>query len=261
MIRTLGWQLFRRGHPLLCTEMKFAPIGESNKPSFTDSRSLLRVPSLASSNGSAVVRSKIATDQIDGSSVSKTDKQDVLVRSLSSARNVVDYTGSPLCQHSACYVNYSPEELNLTANGWKLSSGSNTHGSWTGLYSAGATQTTVYEREQNAPPYSPLRIRSTRGSRRSNSSLRPNPSHESTMSRSRGFPISNRGKGLRTFVANSVANRNYDSYSEGEIAMLSDVNTALASTPDQSPSKNTDVHLRSVFKRKLPMAATSEASG
>lgn len=258
--------------------------------SSTDSRSILRVPSLASTNGVAVNRSKNVSDYIDGSSGSATDMQDGLARSASTTRMIVDYTGSPLRHCSVgrnnsnavnmhfgqrngppAYVNFSPEEINLTANGWKLSSNSKSHGLWTDPRNVRATQNTENEGGQTLSPYSPLRIRSTRGARRhslnsvsacnSSTSIRSSPSNDSAISRSRGFPISNRGKGRQTIVANPSVSRNYESFSEGEILMLSDVNAA-GTASDLSLSTNTDMkYPRSVLKRKLPMAANSEVSG
>jgi hypothetical protein len=259
--------------------MKFVPIGTT---SFSDSRSILRVPSLASTNNSALDRSKNCSDYADGSSASTTDKQEGLSRPVSTTRMIVDYTGSPLRQYSVglhleqrkdppAYVNYSPEELNLAANGWKLSSSSKSHGPWPDPRHAGAGKSVGNEGGMIVSAYSPLRIRSTRGARRhslssvsacnSSTSIRSCPTDESVMSRSRGFPISNRGKNRRSIAANPSAGRNYDSYSDREIVMLSDVNTASGTTSDHSLSTNTDMkYPRSVLKRKLPMAANSDFS-
>jgi hypothetical protein len=266
--------------------MKFAPIGTT---SFADSRSILRVPSLASTNNTTVNRSKNGSELVDGDFASTSDNQDGLVRSISATRMIVDYTGSPLRQYAVglhnsnavlpfgqrkgppAYVNYSPEELNLTANGWKLSSSSKPRGPWTDPCTAGARQNTDNEGGQIGSPYSPHRIRSTRGARRhslnsvsacnSSTSVRSSPTDETMMSRSRGFPVSNRGKSRRTVAANLVTSRNFESYSAGEIVMLSDVNTSSGAVSDRSLSTNTDIkYPRSVLKRKLPMAANSDVS-
>lgn len=267
--------------------MKFAPVREG---SFSDSRSILRVPSLASTNGAAVNRRMNVPDYSDVLSASSIDKQDELARDVSTTRMIVDYTGSPLRRYSIglnnsnggnmhlgqrkglpAYVNYCPEELNLTANGWKLSSSSKAQGPWTDARNAVAPQNMDNDSGQTVSPYSPLRIRSTRGARRhslssvsvcnSSTSMQSSPTEESAMSRSRGFPVSNRGKGRRTVVASSCASRNYEKFSDGgDIVMLSDTN-ASSEAVGHSLSTNTDIkYPRSVLKRKLPMAANSDAS-
>jgi hypothetical protein len=286
------FQLFRRGHPHLCDAMKFEPTADFMCSSFADSRSILRVPSLNSSTSSAPRASISVSDYTDDSPVDSTDNQSLYARPTASTRTIVDFTGSVLHQHVVgpqvnpasmrigpkhgppTYVNYCPEEINLTVNGWQLTSSSFSQRQRVGVNAAVTPEQQIGERGQNIPPYSPLRIHSSRGARRhslgsisasnNNSALlRLSPTNELPVTSSRGFPISNRGKGRRSIITKSSATRTYDP--DGAVTMLADMKStssvaSVAPPVDDSPGKHAEMKLlRSVLKRKLPMAASSEA--
>jgi hypothetical protein len=285
--------------------MRFAPQGESkfSSSSSVDSRSILRVPSLNSNSGSADTRH---TDERDDDVPSETDRNG---NSKSSA--VTGFKGPSSRRHSFAvhngmwaasplgnlrsthqppvFVNYRPEEMNLTPDGWQLSSNNNQTppASWmNGQHLTTPPQPIGSGRANGMPPYSPIRIRSARGARRLSingnaihhhsppNGILPPPQHQpnETLS-SRGFPVSNRGMGRRN-VAATLSAKSHQMKST-ELAMLSK-NSTSAEPPQESvamdvvvaaaavaPAKSEDAKQpRAVVKRKLPLmsTATSESS-
>jgi hypothetical protein len=250
--------------------MKFEPIYEKMAASLSaDSRSILRVPSLSSST-SATTPHKSLSDQKE--------------RSV----GIVDYTGSPLHRHSVtshpadvnkfnvreqhgppAYVNYSPEEMNLTPVGWQLSSKFNAQRNWN------STNPMIPSRlvgdSGRVATYSPMRIHSSRGRRHTmggaghvcNNALIVNmsPSHDSSETTKRIFPVSNRGMGRRRIVAvSNTKGEGYESSNGDEVVMLANVKSPSSPIANETSESSVSIELkvpRSVLKRKLPMMTSS----
>jgi hypothetical protein len=253
--------------------MKFTPNNEAMASSLSaDSRSILRVPSLNSSI-SISTRTAALSDQNE--------------RSV----GIVDYTGSPLHHHSGqkhpvaankfivgeqhgppAYVNYRPEEMNLTPLGWQLSSKYNAQRNWAGGHLTVPSRL-VGESGQIMSTYSPIRIRSSRGARRhSLGSVRPissnvslanmSPTNESSETPSRGFPVSNRGMGRRRIVAATNSKGHTNESTNDEVLMLAETKSFNSPTTNETTEINVETKFpRSVLKRKLPlMASINEAA-
>lgn len=251
----------------MCEEMKFEPIDGSISSSLAiDTRSILRVPSLNSSTSASTTRPNNLSDHSVG---------------------IVDYTGSPLHQptttahpankylagHHArppAYVNYRPEEMNLTPEGWQFSSKLNTHGNWLDTNGMTHSRKVIDIGKQTMSPYSPIRIRSSRGAGRRHSlsnSVNNSPGaipgqldDSSTATPAvRGFPVSNRGMGRRTVVAtSSLGTKRLSTVSTNdEVVILTNLKSTGISIKVDSQEKNIEAKLpRSVLKRKLPLMAT-----
>lgn len=256
--------------------MKFEPSeGMTSSSLALDTRSILRVPSLNSSTSTPSSRPNQMSEREE--------------RSAMNAIGIVDYTGSPLHQQSAkahlaksflvahqrgppAYVNYRPEEMNLTPEGWQFSSKYNVQGNWPGTNGLIPPQNVV-EMGQH------VRIHSSRGAPRRlsfNNSINNSPSSitrqlddPSTVtvtSSSRGFPVSNRGMGRRTVVVTStVATKRLPSANTNdEVVMLTNLKKTTVSTSEDPPEKSKEAKFpRSVLKRKLPLmvpVATEEVA-
>lgn len=251
----------------MCEEMKFEPVDGTISSSLAiDTRSILRVPSLNSSTSASTTRPNNLSDHSVG---------------------IIDYTGSPLHQattaahpankylagHHArppAYVNYRPEEMNLTPEGWQFSSKYNTQGNWPSTNGMMPSRKVIDIGKQTLSPYSPIRIRSSRGAARRHSlsnSVTTSPSaiasqldnSSTATSTVRGFPVSNRGMGRRTIVAaSSIGTKQLSPVSTNdEVVMLSNLKSTTASTSLDSQEKNIEAKFpRSVLKRKLPLMAT-----
>jgi hypothetical protein len=252
-------QLFRRGHLKMCEEMKFEPF-DGTVSSSLDTRSILRVPSLNSSTSASTTRPKNLPDHSIG---------------------IIDYTGSPLHQPTTttyptshhvgppAYVNYRPEEMNLTPDGWQFSSKYNAQGHWPGTNGIMSSRKVIEIGKQTLSPYSPIRIRSSRGAGRRhslNNSVNNSPSaivsqlDESSTSTStvRGFPVSNRGMGRRNIVSTSSigTKRHSPVCTNDEVVMLTNLTSTNVSTSGDSQEKRIETKFpRSVLKRKLPLMA------
>jgi hypothetical protein len=290
-------QLFRRGHPQLCYDMRFAPQGESkfSSNSSVDSRSLLRVPSLNSNSGSA---DKRHTDERDDDAPSEADRN-----GHSQSSVVTGFKGPSSRRHSFAvhngmwaaspsgmlrstrqppvFVNYRPEEMNLTPDGWQLSSNNNQTppASWMNGQHLTTPPQQIGGRANGMPPYSPIRIRSARGARRlsingnaihrhsSPIGILPSQQPPNETLPSRGFPVSNRGMGRRN-VAATLSAKSHQMKST-ELAMLSKASTAeppesiamdVAVAASTVATKGEDVkQSRAVVKRKLPLMSTASS--
>lgn len=250
----------------MCEDMKYEPMEETISSSLAmDTRSILRVPSLNSSTSTPSSRPNNLSEH-EG-------------RSSMNSIGIVDYTGSPLHQQATkahpaksflaahqhgppAYVNYRPEEMNLTPEGWQFSSKYNVQGNWPGTNGLMPPQNVV-EMGQH------IRIRSSRGAPRRlslNSSINNSPSsitrqldEPSTVtvsSSSRGFPVSNRGMGRRTVVVtSSVATKGLPSdRTNDEVVMLTNLKKTTVSASEDLPEKSNESKFpRSVLKRKLPL--------
>ena len=246
----------------MCEEMKFEPV-DGTTSSALDTRSILRVPSLNSSTSVSTTRPKNLPDQTIG---------------------IIDYNGSPLHQpttttHPAnkylaghhvglpAYVNYRPEEMNLTPEGWQFSSKFNAQGNWPGANGMIPSRKVIELGNQSLSPYSPIRIRSSRGAGRRhslNNSVNNSPSaivsqlNESSPSTSsvRGFPVSNRGIGRRNVVVSSSIGTKLSSpvCTNDEVVILTNLKSTKVSSSVDSQEKNNEAKFpRSVLKRKLPL--------
>jgi len=295
-------QLFRRGHPQLCQEMKFAPENVEGLIKVDDSRSILRVPSLATAG----------SNDAPSSSSEHQDKDPARNSSNSSAAGGSSYTGTPPHHHAAnntrhrspfahrgaaaswgtspssvrsavgppIYVNYRPEEMNMAANTevWQYYPGKAAPpppGSWMHGHAAAqhpGAQQGGNVRAQGMPPYSPIRIRSTRGAPRrlslsSNAaaSIRHTPSGDSSSTvpsaSTRSFPVSNRGKGRR-HVAASLSSKSVasDVGSSETLTMLQNKKPDTTTTEAGGGSAEGD-RSRSPLKRKLPLASSTSVGG
>jgi hypothetical protein len=261
--------------------MRFTPASESTKSTASlDSRSILRVPSLTSTAGSADTRQNVTSEHEDRAPV--LSDAEIRARTISGA--VADFPGTSLRHHSfvarngagwaqssssmrtargpPVFVNYRPEEMNLTSEGWQFGSSSQAPAQWMG----GHPTTPPHQdgaRSQSMPPYSPIRIRSGRGARRislnTSASLRSGPT--SNDAPTRGYPVSNRGIGRRNVAATMLIK---SSVSNDEVMMLAKAESKEATDMEvASAEKHADAKLpRSVLKRKLPLmsAASTEQS-
>jgi hypothetical protein len=257
----------------MCEEIKFEPTERTASSSVAmDTRSILRVPSLNSSASASASTARPTNLPEERSSVSSI--------------GILDYTGSPLRQHTTAkypankflaghqlgppaYVNYRPEEMNLTQDGWQLSSKYNGQGVWPGINGMMPSRKVIEIGHQTMSPYSPIRIRSSRGAPRRHSmssSVNNSPSAVSsplddsstTTSSSRGFPISNRGMGRRKIVVSTSTTGTVKGHSldntNDEVVMLKNLTATNLPTSDESQDKSIEVKFpRSSLKRKLPL--------
>lgn len=247
--------------------MKFEPIdGTISSTLALDTRSILRVPSLNSSTSNSTTR---PTNLPEAPS------------SISSV-GIVDYTGSPLHQHTTtahpaskflgghqlgppAYVNYRPEEMNLTPDGWQFSTKFNGQGNWSSANAMIPSPKVIEIGQQTMSPYSPIRIRSTRGvprrhslSNSVSSSLSTSQMDDSntTTSSSRGFPVSNRGMGRRKIGSSSsnATEVHSSTKTNDEVVMLTNLKSNTFPTSDDSQGKSIEAkYPRSALKRKLPL--------
>jgi hypothetical protein len=251
----------------MCEEMRFSSSdGVTSSTVALDSRSLLRVPSLNSST-SATYRSKAVSDHVDRSSLC--------------SFSIVDYTGSPLHHHTIlphwvgvnkvtqgqqnglpAYVNYRPEEMNRTPDGWQLSSNCHLQGNW--AVAAEKSSPVVGANEKTISPYSPNRIRSSRGAYRrsigsasaeNTQTTNTNKLNETGSSSKRAFPVSNRGMGRRNIVAStSIAKGRSSIITNDEVVMLVKIQASSPHTSEQTSVQSSETNLPcSGLKRKLPI--------
>lgn len=240
-------QLFRRGHPQLCRQMRFSPPPDLNvtksmaptTPPSGRAASILRVPSLTSTTGSSEHRPHLE----DGSS-SEVRKQhtrnnsvatDLTLSTTSPATRSPQFgshgwTSSPSGMHGVnagpppVFVNYRPEEMHLAREAWQFYGTSKTSPHHHPAHHPGQWMPSEHGalRTQGMPPYSPIRIRSARGARRL--TLHGTPSRESppltaaAAAATRGF-VSNRGKGRRV-VASTLSSQTRSNAANEDVEML-----------------------------------------
>lgn len=227
-------QLFRRELSRLCREMRFAP-SDGKEPVDADmhhadhgARSILQVPSLASTPGGSVHSGRSIMDEEkkeDGMTYSNLGPQGWPNRQV---------FGGTLP------VGYRPEN---TASGeaWKYFSESP---KWIG--------TPANTQQRAMPPYSPIRVRSGRGAARLPLSRTAMLDSSPPTAPRSTFPVSNRGKGnanraRRISIPTTTA---IDSPKAEET-------TAATGVAKPSPSQGP----RPILKRKLPMMTRKPSTG
>lgn len=280
--------------------MKFAPEileGANTHGPSDDSRSILRVPSLATA-GSGETPSPGADPQDKdqgrssaSSSYTGTPPTNARHRSpfghrgggwATSPSSVRANVGPPI------YVNYRPEDM---AEAWAHQysnypgkQGPPTPGPWmhshagpTPHHGVGGNAAALHS-PQGMPPYSPIRIRSGRGARRMTASagIRHSPSSESTStvstmaaSSTRSFPVSNRGKGRRNIAASLPNNIKSSSHNNPEgsegLTMLAKMGEQQQQQqqelkPQETGSTNEESERRNILKRKLPLSSSATST-
>lgn len=261
--------------------MKFAPeIVQSGKLSSSDnSRSILRVPSLATSgsNDAGSGRELPLENEYtrsNGSSYTGTPPHG-RHRSPSEHRSPGGWVSSPSSYHSLMgqppvYVNYRPEEMNIMEStrqyctGKAMQPGPHQPNLW--MHSRPlSTVHPQHVRSQVMPPYSPIRIRSGRGAHRmsinnisssngNHATIRSTSSGESlsngsTIASKRLFPVSNRGKGRRN-VATTI-HVHSSSATDGSESL-----NMLAHFEERDKMEEAE-RSSSDLKRKLPLTSSS----
>lgn len=206
--------------------MRFLSDNEFETPSSTsvDSRSILRVPSLASTAGSHETRPSARSEHEDCALALFEAKH----QARSNNSNVRDFTGTPMRRQSILvangsspwatppvrmhsghgppvFVNYRPEEMNLKAESWPFHPTNQAPVQWMGGGHPTTPPQRLGVRTQGMPPYSPIRIRSGRGARRlsmgNNNAPHVTSGPSTDPSPSKSFPVSNRGMGRRNVAA------------------------------------------------------------
>lgn len=264
--------------------MRFLPassISKSPSSSSVDSHSILRVPSLNSSSGVSDGRHAEMSEREEDSLTESTRNRSHLPESKGPPHRRNSYSsryqsavwatspsgGGRVYQGPPGFVNYIPEEMNLTSDGWQLASAQNLPSQGTWIISQNSTSSPP--QQHGMPPYSPIRIRSARGGTRrlpvsgSSSTSTPHVTSQSEASPSRSFPVSNRGMGRCRNVATTLPVKGNAS-SNDEVVMLAkpDAST-VCSTMDLTAvkrDKRPEVKLpRSVVQRKLPLMSGTAA--
>lgn len=250
--------------------MAFMPSERATSTSMVmETRSILRVPSLNSSTSTSIARPNELPEE----------------RSSLSSISIIDFTGSPLHHHTnkfparhqlgpPAYVNYRPDEMNLTSDGWQFSNKYHSQEKWPNTTGTMPSRKMNEMGQQTISPYSPIRIRSSRGVPRRlslSNSVSNSPSAStsqldypsSVTSFTQGFPVSNRGKGRLKIVASS-SNSTKDSSvkTNDEVEILKNLKATNLSTLDDSQQKSNEGKFpSSVLKRKLPLMVPSSAAG
>jgi len=277
--------------------MKFTPeiLEGANKHGPTDdSRSILRVPSLATAGSGETPSSGHDSQDKDlarnsaSSSYTGTPPTNARHRSpfghrvggwATSPSPVRANVGPPI------YVNYRPEDI---AEAWAHQysnypgkQGPPPPGPWMHAHAPTPPNgvggnSAALRTPQGMPPYSPIRIRSGRGARRMSNStaIRHTSSSESiatastvAASSTRSFPVSNRGKGRRNIAATLSSNcKSSSSSPEGSegLNMLAKMGEQHQQQqqlkPQETTTTNEESERRNILKRKLPLSSSTPST-